>query len=625
MLKRGTPGGVAAAVGALGIVFGDIGTSPLYTYQTVVNTKDATFDRVMVMGTTSMIIWALLLIVTVLYVRLLMRTDNAGEGGLLALFGLLRLREKSPRVIAICAALAMVGAAMFLGDSVITPAVSVLSAVDGIATFDAGLNDLVVPISVAILAVLFLMQRFGTAKIGRMFGPIMIVWFVIAGVMGLFSLVKTPSILTALSPHWIVLLVAQQPSVAFFALGGVILAITGAEALYADMGHFGRKPIVAAWLFAVFPALVLNYLGQGAEVLRSPGTSQNPFWDLIPRWATIPVVVIATLGTIIASQAVISGSFSVVHQASRLGLLPHLRVLHTSGHNVRQIYLPAVNLLLAAVVLTLVLTFQNSNALTDAYGLAVTMTIVITTTIFLVLRHQVKPWSVEILIGGLIWVIMLFFLASNLLKIPTGGWLPLTIGAALTVVMSVWSWGRRRLRSRIAADAATANQSISLEMDEHVSVERVPGTAVYPAPAPGMAPLALRSMLDFTSVLHENVLVLHSKVSDLAIVPHDEQLKLTSHGRGVYELDGLTGYWEHISIPDLVAKAADRFPELKEVEPGKAIYLISQVSPSYRSKAVLPTWRQRFFIGLYRLAPAGMETLGLPPGRTVAVDREVQI
>ncbi|GAA2003295.1 KUP/HAK/KT family potassium transporter [Nakamurella flavida] len=622
---RAAPVGGAAAIGALGIVFGDIGTSGLYTYQQVVTTPDSRLDKVMVLGTVSMLIWSLFLVVTVLYVRLLMRTDNAGEGGLLALFGLLRLSGGGPRITQVCAVLAMIGAATFLGDSVITPAVSVLSAVEGIETFDTDLAGVVVPIAVVILTGLFLLQRFGTERIGGLFGPVMVVWFSIILVVGLLSLVRSPEVLAALSPHWIALLVAEQPWVAFVALGGVVLAITGAEALYADMGHFGRRPIALAWLAVVFPALVCNYLGQGAEVLRNPDAVNDPFWGLIPHWATIPTVVIATLATVIASQAVISGSFSVVHQAGRLGLLPRLRVTHTSDENSRQIYLPAVNLLLAAGVLTLVLTFRSSEALTDAYGLAVTMTIVITTTIYLVLRHVTRQWSWEFAVGAFIWVIMLFFLASNALKIPTGGWLPLSIGFVVASLMGIWSWGTHRLRRRLQDDAGTADYSIDTEIAQHIGAARVPGTAVYLGRAADIAPLAMRSMLDFTHALHEHVLIVHSTVADLAVVPAQERIRVVDHGSGVYEIAFHIGYYERFSVPELVRLACDEAPELARVDVAAAIYFLSDVTPHYRARTVVATWRQRVFIGLDRLAPERIDSLGLPNGRTVVVGRDVDI
>ncbi|TKV56433.1 potassium transporter Kup [Nakamurella flava] len=621
--RTAAPAGAAAVIGALGVVFGDIGTSPLYTYQTVVNTPDSTLDRDLIMGTTSMIIWALLLVVTVLYTRLLMRADNAGEGGLLALFGLLRLRSRNRRVVGVCAALAMIGAATFLGDAVITPAVSVLSAVEGLESADTGLQEAVVPIAVVILAGLFVLQRFGTDRIGRLFGPIMIVWFLIAAFLGLTSLVRTPEILEALSPHWIVFLVIHQPWVAFVALGGVVLAITGAEALYADMGHFGRRPIVLAWLAVVLPALIVNYLGQGAEVLRTPDDAANPFWTLVPDWATIPMVVLACLATIIASQAVISGSFSVVHQAGRLGLLPHLQVKHTSTHNSRQIFLPAVNMMVAVAVLTLVVTFQSSAALTDAYGLAVTITIVITTVIYLVLRQTQRPWSAGFFVAAGILLVMLFFLAANLLKIPTGGWLPLTIGAALGTIMGIWTWGSRRMRAALQKDVSTAEHSIDATLAGVPLDHRVPGTAVYFTQGANVAPLALRAMVDFTRGVHRTVLILRVQVSDQAILPPTDRTTVVVHDPGVYEIECRVGYYERFTVPELIAQVRDAHPELAATDTADIHFVLSHVSPRHQATALALSWRQRIFSALHRLGPERADVLGLPTDRTISVGRDV--
>lgn len=625
MANKTAPAGAAAMVGALGVVFGDIGTSPLYTYQTVVNTPDSQLDRDMIMGTTSMIIWALILVVTVLYTRLLMRADNAGEGGLLALFGLLRLRSRNAKVVGICAALAMIGAATFLGDAVITPAVSVLSAVEGLESADTGLQAAVVPIAVVILAGLFVLQRFGTDRIGRLFGPIMIVWFLIAAFLGLTSLVRTPEVLWALSPHWIVALVVHQPWVAFVALGGVVLAITGAEALYADMGHFGRRPIVLAWLAVVFPALVINYLGQGAEVLRTPDDAANPFWTLVPDWATIPMVVLACLATIIASQAVISGSFSVVHQAGRLGLLPHLQVKHTSTHNSRQIYLPAVNMMVAIAVLTLVVTFRSSAALTDAYGLAVTITIVITATIYLVLRQTEKRWSPSFFVAGAILLVMLFFLAANLLKIPTGGWLPLSIGAVLGTVMGIWTWGNRRMRATLQQDVSTADHSIDATLTDLRKGHRTPGTAVYLTQTADVAPIGLRAMVDFSQTLNRVVLILRVSVSDQAVLPPTDRTTVVEHGQGVFEIECRVGYYERFTVPELIAAVRDAHPELADTDPANTHFVLSHVSPRHRASALVLSWRQRIFSALHRLGPERADVLGLPTDRTISVGRDVYL
>ena len=405
------------SLAALGVVFGDIGTSPLYALSTTISLAGGT-DRVVVYGVTSMVIWSITLVVTVLYVSILLRYDNDGEGGLLSLLALLRRSRPSVRLGSVATVLAIVGAAMFLGDSIITPAISVLSAVEGLETIEPGLASVVVPITVAVLALLFLAQRFGTARIGGVFGPVMLLWFVVAAVFGFISLVHTPAALVALSPHWIVLLVIAHPWSGFLALGGVVLAVTGAEALFADMGHFGRRSITAAWLAVVAPSLIITYLGQASAVLRDPSAADNAFFASVPGWATVPMVVLATAATVIASQAVVSGAFSVVQQAARLDLLPRFRVIHTSARERGQIYLPGLNVFLAVAVIALVLIFGSSAALASAYGIAVTLTISMTITLLLVLlylRRQLRrPRGLTV---AAMLVIMTMFFLANLAKV----------------------------------------------------------------------------------------------------------------------------------------------------------------------------------------------------------------
>ena len=380
-------------VGALGVVFGDIGTSPLYAAAAVVATARGAgvgIDRTFVFGMTSTILWSLTLVVSILYVRLFLRADNEGEGGLLALLGLLRRRIGRGRAAAAFTVLGMLGAAMFLGDSVITPAISVLSAVEGLEVVEPALSRLVVPLALAILAGLFLGERFGTGAIGRLFGPVMVAWFAVIAACGVRGVVETPEILESVSPHWVVLFFLDHPGAAFLSLGAVVLAVTGAEALYADLGHFGRRAIARAWACVVFPALALSYLGQAGHMLEAPDATTNPFYSLVPDPVKVPVVVLATLATVIASQSVISGAFSVIHQGGLLGVLPPLRTVHTSAANSRQIYLPAVNALLAVMVLFIVLTFRSSTALASAYGIAVTLTISITTVVYLAYRWTAR-------------------------------------------------------------------------------------------------------------------------------------------------------------------------------------------------------------------------------------------
>ncbi|HVE31788.1 MAG TPA: KUP/HAK/KT family potassium transporter, partial [Mycobacteriales bacterium] len=453
-------GMAALVIAALGVVFGDIGTSPLYSLQTVFsldhNKVQAT--PVDVYGVISLVFWSITLIVSVKYVTILMRADNHGEGGVLALAALIR-RMAGPRsaVTVRVILLAILGASLFYGDSVITPAISVLSAVEGLKVSAPSLADLVVPISITILTILFVSQRFGTHRIGALFGPVMTVWFVAIGVAGLTQVVPHPEILKGLSPSYAAAFVAEHPFIAFVALGAVVLCITGAEALYADMGHFGRPPIRRAWFFLVFPALTLNYLGQGSLILGDPSAISSPFFLLLPGWARIPMVVLATGATVIASQAVITGAFSVSRQAVQLGLLPPLRIRQTSEHEAGQVYLPAVNWALFAGVLVLILVFRSSERLATAYGIAVTGALLVDTVLLVVVarrRWHWRPWQLvlaAVTFGG----IELSFLGANLTKVLSGGWLPLLIAATVALLMTTWRKGREiTVRNRTAAEGS---------------------------------------------------------------------------------------------------------------------------------------------------------------------------
>ena len=475
---------IGLAIGAIGVVFGDIGTSPLYALQTVFSidghaVKPTNSD---VYGVISLVFWSITLIVSIKYVVFILRADNDGEGGIMALAALIRrtLSSKSRRV-AVAMVLGVIGAALFYGDSLITPAISVLSSVEGIEVAAPGAHDVVLPVGIAILTVLFVVQRWGTHVVGRLFGPVMVVWFVVLAVTGLPHIVAHPGILRGLSPTYVGSFIADHPYTAFIAMGAVVLAITGAEALYADMGHFGRRPIRFSWFALVFPALIINYLGQGALILEKPTSISNPFYLLSPSWARIPMVVLATLATVIASQAVISGAFSVSRQAVRLGFLPHLTVRHTSTRESGQIYVPAVNWLLFAGVLLLMVSFRSSNKLATAYGLAVTGTLLLTTTLFLILARSAWKWPtwrlvlVAVVFGGT----ELTFFGANLTKVVHGGWLPLAIAVAVVTVMMTWQRGRRIITRRRTDDRGVAGRL--RREDAHVEADPGAGHGGVPA------------------------------------------------------------------------------------------------------------------------------------------------
>ncbi|SDC82453.1 KUP system potassium uptake protein [Sanguibacter gelidistatuariae] len=622
--------GAVAVVGALGVVFGDIGTSPLYAAAAVVATAKKAgvgVDRTFVFGMTSTILWSLTLVVSVLYVRFFLRADNEGEGGLLALLGLLRRQIGRRGAATAFTVLGMLGAAMFLGDSVITPAISVLSAVEGLEVVEPSLARLVVPAALVILAGLFLVERLGTGAIGRFFGPVMVLWFAVIAACGVRGVVETPEVLVSLSPHWVVLFFLDHPGAAFLSLGAVVLAVTGAEALYADLGHFGRRAIARAWVFVVFPALALSYLGQAGHMLVAQDAAGNPFFSLVPDPVKVPVVILATLATVIASQSVVSGAFSVVHQSGRLGVLPTLRTVHTSAANSRQIYLPAVNALLAVMVLLVVLLFRSSVALASAYGIAVTLTISITTVVYLAYgwtsRRRITG---RLVVAGSILVVVLVFLVANLAKVGSGGWLPLTIGVVVFVTMATWWMGQRQVnRGRLALE--TTVQRVEDVLEAHHSVTRTPGTAIFLSRHGGIVPLALRSMVEQNHALQRHVLIVSWTTVDRPLVPANERFEVAAMGdEGVVLVTVTYGFRERPRIRRLLDQVKSAEPEvMRGVNLGTATYFVSLSVPQYSSRSRMPRWSQRLFLGLFRLVPDPVETLDLPRQRTIVIGRDIPL
>ena len=519
------------AVAALGVVYGDIGTSPLYAFrQSLVNFGDMS-ERA-ILGTGSLIVWALMLVVTVKYVLFIMRADNRGEGGLLALTGLVLRSTSSPgrRYFWIMAA-GMVGAALFYGDGAITPAISVLSAVEGLKMATPLFEPYIVPISLALLIGLFLVQRHGTAAIGRPFGPVMLVWFAVLGLLGVWGIVQHPRILLALDPTRAIALLFGAPWRGFVMLGSVFLAVTGAEALYADVGHFGRTAIRTAWLKLVFPALLLNYFGQGALLLGNPGALDHPFYRLAPEWAFYPLVALATAATIIASQAVISGAFSMTRQAIQLGYLPRLEVRHTSAEEIGQVYAPRINGLFLVVIIILVLGFRSSDNLGAAYGIAVSGMMAITTGLaFLYMRS--RGWSLVIAVPvfAAFGLIDLTFLSSNLLKIFDGGWFPIAVAAVVFTMMATWWRGRRLLAQRRARDAMELSQFIAALDPERPP--RIEGTAIFLTSDLTRVPTALLRALEHYKGLHQRVIMMQVDTEDVAHVPDEQRLEIAELGKG---------------------------------------------------------------------------------------------
>ncbi len=618
------------ALGAIGVVFGDIGTSPLYAMQTVFSidghaVKPTPSD---VYGVVSLVFWSITLIVSIKYVVYILRADNDGEGGIMALAALIRQKlGTGTKRVAVAMVLGVIGASLFYGDSLITPAISVLSAVEGIEVVAPSAEKLVLPVGIAIVAGLFLVQRLGTHKIGRLFGPVMVLWFVVLAVTGVPHIIAKPSILRGLSPTYIIGFVADHPYTAFIAMGAVVLAITGAEALYADMGHFGRRPIRVSWFFFVFPALVLNYLGQGALILDTPAAISNPFYLLAPSWARIPLVVLATFATVIASQAVISGAYSVSRQAVRLGFLPQLTVRHTSTQESGQIYVPAVNWLLFGGVLVLMVFFESSEKLATAYGLAVTGTLLLTTTLFLILAGSswhCPRWAL-VLFGIVFGGVELTFFAANLTKVVHGGWLPLLIAIVIVTVMMTWQRGRG-----LITDRRTEAEGPMLKFVEDIRahpVHRAPGTAVFPHPGKDTAPLALRANTRFNNCLHEHVVIVSIQAENIPHVADAERVTVDELGYaddGIVHLAMRVGFQDDQDIPAILRTAVGMSSELM-FDPEDASYFLSRLTIERGTAPGMATWRKRLFIGMAHNAASPAASFHLPEDRTVVMGSRVPL
>jgi KUP system potassium uptake protein len=626
---------LAVVVGALGVVFGDIGTSPIYTLQTVFNPEDphpVPVTSTNIIGVVSLIFWSVMLIVTVTYVLLAMRVDNDGEGGIMALITLLRRRlaGTTSRTAMLLAGLGIFGAALFLGDSMITPAISGLTAVEGLEVVDTSFEDWVVPITAVILLVLFLCQRFGTSAVGRVFGPVMIVWFSAIGACGLWGITREPEILKALSPTYAIGFFFGHVHIAFFALAAVVLAVTGAEALNADMGHFGRRPISIGWIFLVLPACALSYLGQGALLLENNANLSAPFFLLAPEWARLPLVLLATAATVIASQAVITGAFSVASQAAQLGYLPRLRILHTSGKAHGQIYVPWINWLLLVAVLTLVFTFQSSVRLAFAFGMAVTGTITITTLLLFYVAYRTWKTPKPVLIGGaliLLCVDLLFF-AANLTKVFHGAWLPLFIAFAAFTVMTTWQRGRHIVsRRREELEGPLSDFVAELHEDPH-RAHVVEGTAIFLKRGGASTPLALRANVEFNHVRHEQVVIVSVEIDTVPRVPLADRTSCDGLGDPADGLTHVTVRFGYMERPDVPSALATLSPEETEggIDLESATYFLSKIElRSGDEPEDMPRWRQRLFIATSHITGDAVEHFGLPAERTVLLGAQVDV
>jgi KUP system potassium uptake protein len=616
-------------IGALGVVFGDIGTSPLYALQAIFGAQHLSITAPDVYGIISLIIWSITLVVSIKYVSLLMRASNSGEGGVMALVALARSTKLTQKKHMALILLGLAGVSLFYGDSVITPAISVLSAVEGISVVAPDLAHFIIPVTLIVLGLLFSIQAWGTAVIGRLFGPIMLVWFGTLALGGLHQILQHPDVLTALLPTTALEFIIRHPVQAFIAMGGVVLAITGAEALYADMGHFGRKPIARSWFLFVFPALSLNYMGQGALIVADPETIRSSFFLLFPGNLQLPVVILATIATFIASQAVISGAFSLTRQAVQLGFAPRLLIKHTSRAAIGQIYIPALNWLICAAVIILVLTFGSSHNLAGAYGVAVSGTLGIDTVLFLVIVRLVwkKSWPQVVSLGVLFLSIDLVFISSSLTKIPHGGWIPLTIGVAVFALLSTWTKGRSIIGRERHAMEGTLQTFVEALAHKKPAIPRLPGSAVYLGHHAGMAPLALHATLDQLHELHEKVVIATITTTHKPHVPEDERVVFDGLG---YPNDGIShvtlrfGFMDTPNVPQALEAARSQSSELN-FDPHTSAYFISLSKPVIAKNHHLARWRKILYILLSRNATSPSDYFKLPLDRTVEMSSYIKL
>ncbi|WP_375397369.1 potassium transporter Kup [uncultured Sphingomonas sp.] len=620
---HGSDAAIKLAVSAIGVVFGDIGTSPLYAFrETFAGHHKLTVDPLHIMGVVSLMFWSMMIVVTLKYVVIIMRADNKGEGGSLALLALISGRTRLQRWSRGIVLLGVFATSLFYGDSMITPAVTVLGAVEGLAVAAPAFSHLVLPVAVAILIFLFAIQRQGTARIGLAFGPVMLVYFVAIATLGIVSIVKTPEILWALSPHYAVAFFALDPLRAFLALGSVVLAVTGAEALYADMGHFGRKPIGMSWLAFVLPALILNYMGQGALLSRmGPAALESPFYMLAPAALQLPLVLLATAAAVIASQAVITGAFSVTQQAIQLGFVPRLRIEHTSASTAGQIYIPLINWLLMVMVLLLVLSFRTSSNLTSAYGIAVTGAMLIDTCLLGVVLLRLWNWPryAAIPLLGIFFLVDGAYFSANLTKVPDGGWFPLLVGLIVFTVLTTWAKGRQLMMARMREAAMPIKVFISSAAG---SATRVPGTAVFMTSTPDGVPHALLHNLKHNKVLHERVILLTVRIADEPFVPEADRFLLDHLGHGFYRMVLRYGFMEEPDVPAALMRTGECGARFRMMD--TSFFLARQtLLPSSRPGMMI--WREKLFAWMLRNAESAMEFFRLPTNRVVELGSQVEI
>lgn len=624
--KHGKNYGYTLALAALGVVYGDIGTSPLYALRESFHANHGlAVTEKTVLGILSLIIWSLIVIISIKYVSFIMRADNDGEGGILALTALvtpLQVKRGGGKWVLIL--LGLFGTALLYGDGIITPAISVLSAVEGLEIATPFFHAYILPITCTILIMLFISQRFGTARVGRIFGPVMVFWFAAIALLGIGQIAQNPAVFAAFNPIHAVEFFSGYGFRAFAVLGSVVLCVTGGEALYADMGHFGKTPIRRAWFAIVLPALLLNYLGQGAAILRDPAAAHNPFYNMVPSFLLYPVVVLATAATVIASQALISGAFSLTAQAIQLGYMPRFSIRHTSRQEHGQIYIPSVNWMLMLACLALVLVFQSSSNLAAAYGVAVTMTMVITTMLFYVFTVERWKWpqylAVPLCVTFLI--IDLAFFGANVLKIPQGGWFPLVVAGVIFVFLTTWKRGRALLSEKLDQRVLPlAGFMADLQKDPPA---RVPGTAIYMFRSSDHTPYSLAQNVKTNKVLHERILLLSVRTLDVPRVMRSKKLEVTELGNGFYQILINVGFMEEPNVPRILKSMPNYFPQL-ELDLDEVIYFVGRETVFAAPGEGMAQWRERLFAFMSRNAASAWGFYHLPPGQVVELGAQVAL
>ena len=623
--EPGRIGMAGLVVGAIGVVFGDIGTSPLYTIREAFSPHyGLVANHDTVLGVLSMIFWALTLVVTLKYVTIIMRADNDGEGGIMALMALAqRCFPKDSRTAYVVGILGIFGAALFFGDGVLTPAVTVLSAVEGLEVVAPGMHAWIVPIAVLVLIALFGTQRFGTARVGRVFGPVMVLWFLVLAVLGVLNILHEPEVLHAVNPWWAANFFAEHAWGGVFILGAVVLAVTGGEAIYTDMGHFGAKPIRRAWYFFVLPALMLNYLGQGALVLEDPAAIRNPFYVGVPEWARWPVIALATMAAVIASQAVITGGYSIARQAMQLGYIPRMRIKHTSSDTIGQIYIPGINWTMMVIVIGLVLAFGTSSALATAYGVSVSATMLIDTLLLAIVAGALwSGWRNWVLpLCGMFVVIDSAFLFANGAKVFQGGWFPVVLGVVLFTLMRTWRRGRETLREEMQKEGIRLDAFIpGLMLAPPVRVE---GTAVFMTSDKGVVPHALLHNLKHNKVLHERNVFLTVETLVVPYAAAGRRLSIEAIGDGFHRVIVRFGFMETPDVPQALLQAAD-YAELS-FDPMETTYFVSRETIVSSARRGMPVWRDKLFAVMHRNAAPANQFFRIPGNRLVELGAQVEI